>query len=70
MKSDVRRLQQVLLNLQSNALKFTTSGSVRIINEITRYDLDGNYDDNSLYLKTIVKDTGLGIKEDKVGSLF
>lgn len=35
MKSDAGRIQQVLLNLLSNALKFTSKGSIKIIVEIT-----------------------------------
>ena len=41
---------------------------MKIISEITHFDLDGN--DNGLYLKVIVKDTGMGMKEDKLESLF
>lgn len=61
-KSDIGRLQQVILNLQSNALKFTSKGSVEIIVEITSTDLNGEFDLNNLYLKISVIDTGLGIK--------
>ncbi len=32
---DEHRIQQVLLNLQSNALKFTTQGEVKIVVSIT-----------------------------------
>ena len=35
-KTDEQRVMQVLLGLQSNALKFTTSGSVTIIAEIEK----------------------------------
>jgi signal transduction histidine kinase len=47
---------QVLLGLQSNALKFTTSGSVTIIIDIEKIR-------DERYLKISVKDTGIGIPE-------
>jgi len=48
--ADESRIIQILLNLQSNALKFTERGSVTIIVE-----LEGQY------LKVTVSDTGIGI---------
>jgi signal transduction histidine kinase len=48
---------QVLLGLQSNALKFTTKGSVGIFVEILEQN-DGRF------LRLSVKDTGIGIKKD------
>ena len=52
MKSDVGRIQQVLLNLQSNALKFTTKGSIQILVEITRgiFDHDNELENEGLFL--------------------
>ena len=44
---------QIILNLQSNALKFTEGGKVTIITSI----LEG-------VLKIQVKDTGVGISEE------
>ena len=59
--SDKKRFQQILLNLLSNSLKFTTTGyiKVKIIDDV----------DNSL-LKVSVKDTGIGIKESDLTKLF
>ena len=54
---------QVLLGLQSNALKFTTRGKVGIIVEIVDQE-DGRY------LKLSVKDTGIGIKDEDQTKLF
>lgn len=54
-EGDRSRLCQVVNNLLSNALKFTTKGSIRVT--ITRYD-----NDNNVVVK--VKDTGIGIHPD------
>jgi signal transduction histidine kinase len=51
---------QVILNLQSNALKFTREGKVEIRVRIT--------DENFLEVKII--DTGVGIKEEDQPKLF
>ncbi|CAG9327245.1 unnamed protein product [Blepharisma stoltei] len=58
--SDPLRFNQVLLNLLSNALKFTLSGFIEIA---CIPCADGN-------MKTIVQDTGIGIKESKIKNLF
>ena len=52
--TDPERLMQVLLNLQSNALKFTQTGSVQII-----VGIDEEEDGKFLVVK--IKDTGVGI---------
>ena len=54
MFSDEQRLMQVLLNLQSNALKFTPKGKVEILVSIK----------DSKLLEISVVDTGVGIKEE------
>ena len=48
---------QVLLCLQSNALKFTQEGYVKIVVEIVPKD-------ENTYLEIQVIDTGIGIKEE------
>lgn len=55
-ETDKRRLQQVLLNIQSNAIKFTEKGG-----NINVFYSVYNKDDKS-YLEIQVMDTGLGIK--------
>ena len=70
-KSDVNRIQQVLLNLQSNALKFTRQGSVKIFAKITPVLFNSvESKDNNLYLEIKVVDTGVGIQKEKMDSLF
>ena len=55
---------QILLNLQSNALKFTERGKVEIQVSIITDDLD------TKFLKVDVIDTGIGIKEQDKNKLF
>lgn len=63
MQSDPVRLRQIFLNLVSNAIKFTDTGSVTIsINTI-------EHEKNRL-LVIKVSDTGLGIPKEKMGMLF
>ncbi len=60
---DVTRLRQVLVNLLSNAVRFTKEGEVSI--RVGSERIDGR-----LWLHMGVVDTGIGIPEDKVGQLF
>jgi len=53
------RLRQVLLNMLSNAIKYTDKGSVRFSVNIT---------DNNI--KFSITDTGIGIKEEDISKLF
>lgn len=64
-KVDPVRLKQILINLLSNAMKFTEKGEieVKLIFEPTEEPKRGNF--------TIsVKDTGIGIKEEQKAKLF
>ena len=61
---DVTRLRQILVNLINNAIKFTEEGEVFVsVKKMHRID-------NSLELQFSVKDTGIGISEDKIDKLF
>jgi len=63
-KGDPRRLRQILMNLIGNAIKFTSKGEVKVT-----ISIDNNNNDKS-YVKFSVKDTGIGIPEDKVDVIF
>lgn len=65
-KTDQKRLQQVLLNLFSNAIKFTDrDGQIVVLVELIQEDLD-----DPGMLSISVEDNGLGIKEEDKGKLF
>lgn len=57
--SDERRVGQIFLNLINNAIKFTETGSVKVISNLQ----NGN-------IVTQIIDTGIGIKEEDLDKLF
>ena len=57
------RIKQVLVNLASNAVKFTARGFV----ELT---LDYEPHDHGILLKVTVQDSGIGIREEDIQKLF
>jgi len=61
---DPIRLRQVLLNLVSNAVKFTHDGAISV-----RVDLAGAADAAEMF-EFAIKDTGIGIDPDRLGDLF
>ncbi|MCR4990516.1 MAG: response regulator [Lachnospiraceae bacterium] len=64
MYGDDVRIKQVLTNLLSNAVKYTDSGTVTL-----KVTLEGKGRSSAL-LKFVVKDTGIGIKEEDIGKLY
>ncbi len=61
---DVTRIRQILVNLVGNAIKFTSEGDIFVSVNITR-----KYD-TVLELAFAVKDSGIGIPDDKKEKLF
>jgi len=71
---DPDRLRQVLVNIVRNAVKFTHEGqvSVRIrrMSETRRLPPVSDADVSRITLEFSVKDTGIGIPDDKISSVF
>ncbi len=63
-RGDPTRLRQVLLNLTSNAVKFTRQGGVTLIGGIRAETGD------QVEVALEVRDTGIGIESEKMGRLF
>ena len=63
MHSDVTRVRQVLLNLLSNASKFTSKGTVRL--GVRRERVDGVD-----WMVFTVRDSGIGMTPDQLSKLF
>ncbi|MDQ6813699.1 MAG: response regulator [Bacteroidota bacterium] len=61
---DILRLQQIIVNLTGNAIKFTDHGEVIVKVELHSKDKEG------VVLLISVSDTGIGIAADKLGSVF
>lgn len=65
LNGDSIRVSQILFNLISNAVKFTpVKGKIRLKIKLEKEDF-GFY-----YIKVTVKDSGIGIPSDKIGTIF
>lgn len=64
--SDKKKIRQVLANLISNAIKYTKSGDVRVSVIQTTNSIQTTESE----LVITVTDTGIGIPEDQINSLF
>lgn len=71
LRGDPLRLNQILLNLANNAVKFTQQGEIVI--SVTASD-SGSDDlfapDNAVQLTFSVRDTGIGMTQEQLGRLF
>ncbi len=61
---DQLRLQQVLVNLIGNAIKFTAEGSVQVSTTV------GSIVDDVVPITFVVRDTGIGIEPGKIDKIF
>ncbi len=62
---DADRLRQILLNLISNAIKFTARGEVSVEVMLAAHAPEGAYS-----LRVEVRDTGIGIPPERIAHLF
>ncbi|MCF8454219.1 MAG: response regulator [Pedobacter sp.] len=62
--TDPTRISQILFNLTGNAIKFTSSGNVKIQVKILDKDAD------KINVRFSIADTGIGINAEKMDSIF
>ena len=65
LRSDATRLRQVVLNLLSNASKFTDHGVITL--EAERRTPPGG---DAEWIEISVRDTGIGMTDEQLGRLF
>ncbi|WP_052475957.1 GAF domain-containing sensor histidine kinase [Cohnella kolymensis] len=63
---DMQKIRQILINLVSNAVKFTKTGKIHIAVELDSND--SNLENVNVYFR--VKDTGIGIQNEQMDRLF
>ena len=63
LKGDEIRIRQVLNNLLSNAVKYTEQGWIN-------FRVDGEWKDDRYWIKIVVADTGIGIREEDLEQVF
>ncbi len=61
---DPIRLNQILLNLIGNAIKFTLKGKIEVIGSVI------NKTNSKIKIEINIKDTGIGIPKDKLKEIF
>lgn len=57
------RIRQILVNLLNNAVKYTHEGEVKLV-------VEGTVQEDTVLLRFMVKDTGIGIREEDIPKLF
>lgn len=70
-RGDILRIRQVLINLVSNAVKFTENGTVKIIVDLEELNKEGDDEHNrNAILRFSVQDDGIGISPEKQQIIF
>ncbi|MGN6582063.1 MAG: PAS domain S-box protein [Bordetella sp.] len=70
MYGDRRKFEQIVLNLISNAIKFTDQGRIAVTAErLDAYESDGAMQ-SAAAIRITVADTGIGIRSEDIGKLF
>ncbi|MBU2710973.1 hybrid sensor histidine kinase/response regulator [Zooshikella harenae] len=67
LRGDPLRLSQILINLTSNAIKFTENGQILVLVKCLKFEGDSN---QIAWLQFEIKDTGIGISEEHQQRLF
>jgi len=62
--TDIKRFEQILMNLLTNSTKYTFSGEI-VLTLSTNDDLN-----EKSYMACKIEDTGIGIHPDNIGKLF
>lgn len=63
LRGDETHIRQIIMNLLTNAVKYTENGTVKLI-------VSGSFNDGGFVLKVDVSDTGIGIAEENLPQLF
>lgn len=64
LKGDIVRLRQIIMNLLSNGIQYTSVGEVRLAIECE------NVTEKTIRMKVVVSDTGIGIKKENLDAVF
>jgi PAS domain S-box-containing protein len=70
MVSDRRRVEQIVLNLLNNAIKFTQHGGVKLTAELQQAPQASIHGAGGQAIRLRVIDTGMGIRAEDLGKLF
>ena len=68
--ADAQRVQQIVLNLVSNAIKFTPRGGAVVVGCAAQTTGPRGSDDGAGWVRIDVSDTGTGIPADQVAQMF
>lgn len=64
LKSDSKRIEQILVHLMNNAIKFTPKGDVELHARLL------SYKEKLVHIQFEIKDTGIGISKEKLNLIF